>query len=303
MTKFQDIARNPSEFLAMTGYTLEEFNALLPWFEEDLAESKYTLEGKERQNKMVDYANSPLPTTKDKLFFILVYTKQYPTQSMQGVIFGISQSKANLWIHFLTPILQSALAKSGEAPCRNMDEFPSQDFTVFAHDGTERPIQRPADKAEQKQYYSGKQKRHTVKNNVLANTICKVVYLTPTVEGKRHDKKLADESGYELPEGSVLLQDTGFQGFTAEGVLIIQPQKKPRGRELYAEEKEANRDISRLRVRIEHVINGVKRYRIVKDKCRNWVKGFKDMIMEIACGLHNFRLNFRPWKPMEAPIG
>ena len=120
---------------------------------------------------------------------------------------------------------------------------------------------------------------------------------------KKHDKKLADDSDYDLLEGSVLLQDTGFQGFTVEGVLIIQPKKKPRGGELTEEEKEANRAISKLRVRVEHVINGVKRYRIVKDKCRNWKKEFEDKIMEIACGLHNFKLNFRPWKPMEAPIG
>lgn len=303
MTKFQDVARNPSEFLSMTGYTLEEFDALLPWFEGSLVESKYTLEGKERQNKVANYVNSPFPTSKDKLFFILVYAKQYPTQTMLGVTFGVSQPKANQWIHFLTPILQSALLKSGEAPCRSMDEFSPQDFRVFAHDGTERPIQRPVDNAEQKKYYSGKQKRHTIKNNVLANAMCKVVYLTPTVEGKKHDKKLADESEYKLPGGSVLLQDTGFQGFTVEGVLIIQPKKKPMGGELNEEEKEANHAISKLRVRVEHVINGVKRYRSVKDKCRNWMAGFKDRIMEIACGLHNFRLNFRPWTPMEAPVG
>ena len=204
MAKFQDVKRNPSEFLSMTGYTLDEFNALLPWFVESLTESKYTLEGKERRNKVAIYSNSPLPMPEDKLFFILVYAKQYPTQTMQGVTFGIPQPKANQWIHFLTPILRSALSKSGEAPCRNMDEFSPQDFNVFAHDGTERPIQRPADNAEQEKYYSGKQKRHTVKNNVLANAICKVVYLTATVEGKKHDKKLADESKYELDIISIL---------------------------------------------------------------------------------------------------
>lgn len=300
--KFQDIARAPSEFLAMTGYAPDEFNALLPRFKESLAESKYTLEGKERVNKIAAYSNSPFPPPEEMLFFILTYFKQYPTQSMQGISFGISQPKANQWIHFLTPILQSALSKSGEAPCRNMTEFSPQDCDIFAHDGTERPIRRPADNEEQKKYYSGKQKRHTVKNNILANAICKIVCLTPTAEGKKHDKKLADESGYKLPEGSALLQDCGFQGFAPEGVFILQPKKKPKGGELSDDEKERNRSISQIRVRIEHVINGVKRYRIVKDKCRNWIKGFKDRIMEIACGLHNFRLNFRPWKPMAIPV-
>ena len=57
MIKYQDIAHNHSEFLSMTGYTLEEFNALIPWFEESLAESAYTLEGKERKNNIANYVN------------------------------------------------------------------------------------------------------------------------------------------------------------------------------------------------------------------------------------------------------
>ena len=98
-----------------------------------------------------------------------------------------------------------------------------------------------------------------------------------------------------MPSGSVLYQDSGFQGFTLAGINIIQPKKKPKGRELTVEEKENNRDISSIRTRVEHAIAGVKRYRIVQDKLRNWKKGFSDLVMETCCGLHNFRLNFRPW--------
>ena len=55
---------------------------------------------------------------------------------------------------------------------------------------------------------AGKRKR------ILANSACEVIFLTPTAEGKKHDKKIADESEYSLPDGSTLLQDTGFQGFS-----------------------------------------------------------------------------------------
>ncbi len=119
--------------------------------------------------------------------------------------------------------------------------------------------------------------------------------MTDTVFGKKHDKRLADEAGYTVPEGSLLYQDTGFQGFSIEGVTIIQPKKKPKGGELTSEEKENNRLISSIRIRIEHAIGGVKRFRIVKDKIRNWKAGFRDAVMETCCGLHNLRLNFRPW--------
>ena len=121
------------------------------------------------------------------------------------------------------------------------------------------------------------------------------------MEGKRHDKRMADESSYRLPSGSYLLQDTGFQGFKLDDIFILQPKKKPRGKELTEEEKLANQNISRVRVRIEHVMSGIKRCRIVKDRNRNWLKGFRDRIILIACGLHNLRLKFRPWKNMELP--
>lgn len=119
--------------------------------------------------------------------------------------------------------------------------------------------------------------------------------LTATVEGKRHDKKLADESNYTLPSGSQLTQDTGFQGFDLTEVTILQPQKKPRGGKLSDLDKHVNEWLSSLRIRIEHAIGGVKRYRIVKDKIRNWKDGFRGSVMALCCGLHNFRLNFRPW--------
>ena len=83
-----------------------------------------------------------------------------------------------------------------------------------------------------------------------------------------------------------------FQGFSLQGINIIQPKKKPKGRDLTLEEKERNRLISSIRVRVEHVMSGIKR---LKDKLRNWKKGFSDLVMETCCGLHNFRLNFRPW--------
>ena len=83
---------------------------------------------------------------------------------------------------------------------------------------------------------------------------------------------------------------------------MIQPKKKPKGKELTLEEKETNQKISSSRVRIEHVISGIKRCRIVKDKFRNWKQGIKDMVMEIACALHNFRLRFRPWKNVEITL-
>jgi hypothetical protein len=62
---------------------------------------------------------------------------------------------------------------------------------------------------------------------------------------------------------------------------------------LTAKEKERNRKISKIRVKVEHAISGVKRSRIVKDVLRNTKDGFSDLVMVIACCLHNLRVDYR----------
>jgi hypothetical protein len=299
MTDYSSLAAEPKQFHALTGYTVAEFDALLPAFTErfEAQMQSATLAGKPRQRPYVSYHNSPLPGMADKLLFILMYLRKATTQDIFGVVFGMAQPVANQWIHRVHDCLNQALAQLGASPARHANDLDLADDAVklYFHDGTERPIQRPKDAEVQENFYSGKKKRHTVKNNVLVNAKGEIVLLTATCEGKKRDKKIADEAAFSLPEGSLLYQDTGFQGFALEGTTIFQPKKKPRSGELTTDENAQNRLISSVRIRVEHAIDGVKRYRIVKDQLRNWKTDFRDKVMETCCGLHNFRLRFRPW--------
>ena len=226
-----------------------------------------------------------------------MYFRQYPTQEVQGYLFGLRQTQANEWIHRLSNILNQALGEeqqlSERRPAKLSEVLAVCPELTFMIDGTERAINRPKDKEKQKTYYSGKKKSHTVKNNVITDRRGKVLYLSDTYEGKKHDKKIVDEEGYRFPRGSKILQDTGFQGHKPEGVTVLQPKKKPRGGELTPEEKIINRAISSIRVEVEHHIGGVKRAQIVVQKFRNRALGFVDDVMETACGLHNFRVSHR----------
>jgi DDE superfamily endonuclease len=129
----------------------------------------------------------------------------------------------------------------------------------------------------------------------MINESCHICFLSATCEGRAHDKSMADLTGYTLPHGSCLYQDMGFQGFLLAGVTMFQPKKKPRGGELTPPEKATNRRISSIRIRIEHAIGGVKRYRMVKDKIRLLKDGIRDTVMATWCGLPNFRRQYRPW--------
>jgi hypothetical protein len=137
-------------------------------------------------------------------------------------------------------------------------------------------------------------KDHTVKNNLIVDIEERLVrYLSQTFAGRIHDKRICDEEDYTFPPGCVLFKDSGFQGFEPENVLTYQPKKKPRNQELSAAEKAENQRIASIRILIEHVISGVKRCRIVHEVLRNTKAQFDDLVMEIACGLHNFRTTLR----------
>jgi hypothetical protein len=131
--------------------------------------------------------------------------------------------------------------------------------------------------------------------HALASEDGRVPFLSDTHEGSTHDKPIADATPYPLPLRSELLQDLGFQGYTLDGVQITQPHKKPRGKPLTDKQKEENKAISRRRVRVEHIINSIKRCRILKEPIRLWKDTVRDMVLAVCVGLHNFRLRLNPW--------
>jgi hypothetical protein len=137
-----------------------------------------------------------------------------------------------------------------------------------------------------------------VKNILLTDQEQVIQFLGETHPGTVHDKRAADATHYPLPEGSHLLQDLGFLGFKLEKVIIEMPIKKPKGRTLTDEQKAINHELSTRRIGIEHVNSSVKRCRMLKDVCRLLRDKIHDLVMEIGCALHNFRLRFRPWLPI-----
>jgi hypothetical protein len=278
--------------------------ALLPTFTGAMEHylKHYTLDGYVRESdRAITYKNSPLPSSEDRLLFILIYLKQNPIQEAHGQLFAMTQSNVSKWVALLLTILNRALADQQVLPARTTSELAAQlqtDTTpidpeappFFCHDGTERPIHRPKDDDEQEDYYSGKKKDHTIKNVVIIDATGAIRFLSATYAGRVHDKRIADESNYQLPEGSVLGQDSGFQGFVVSGVTMLQPKKKPPKGKLTDEEKADNRWISHIRVLVEQSIGGVKIYRIVHDVIRHYASEIRDQVMEICCGLFNLRL-------------
>jgi DDE superfamily endonuclease len=137
-------------------------------------------------------------------------------------------------MHRLLPVLQHPLTALGLRPEREAQRVAVSPLgwegtPALAIDGTERRRQRPTDATRQKEPYSGKKKAHTDNNLLLVNeTPRQVVYLGPTMPGKTHDKKAADEAPLAYMTNATLDKDTGFQGYEPAGVLTRQPKKSPK---------------------------------------------------------------------------
>ena len=127
----------------------------------------------------------------------------------------------------------------------------------------------------------------------MSNPDRKILYLSATYEGSVHDKKICDEEPFEFQQEIELLQDLGYQGHTPENAVIQMPVKSSKYRKLTEKDKNENQIKSSRRVAIEHAISGIKRCRIVKDKFRYRRYGYDDLVIELACGLHNLRVDYR----------
>jgi len=167
---------------------------------------------------------------------MLVSQKTHPLQTLPGWQCHVRQSPTNSGRHRLWPVRQHALRDRGQAPERDARRVAHRPLAGegrpdVAIDGTERRRQRPTDATQHKAHDRGKKTTPTDKHIVLVNDpTSTVIALGPTVVGKTHDKKAADEAQIAYPVHATLDKDTGFQGYEPAGVLSRQPKKNRKAR-------------------------------------------------------------------------
>lgn len=294
MLDIERVVKQDRLLRAMTGLNRKAFDALLLTFSEVYEQTQLE---QPRQRALGGGRKARLRTPQDKLFYILLYFKCYPTFDLAGVLFDLDRAQAHHWMHRLQPILETALGQKLALPERKlssiqefMERFAGVERVMI--DGTERPIARPQDPEQQKLNYSGKKKRHTRKHLAAVDQRKRVLVLSKAREGKLHDKKFHDgeDIAGNVPEQIPIELDLGFLGVDKQYDNIHIPHKKPRGGELTPAQKAENRTLSQSRVVCENAFAGVKRYGAVSAVYRNRIEAFDDHLMLTAAGLWNFYL-------------
>ena len=127
----------------------------------------------------------------------------------------------------------------------------------------------------------------------MMSILGEVLYLSPTYEGSIHDKKICDLEQIEFLKKTMVMMDLGFIGLSSDTARIIMPHKRKKNQKLNAEQEQWNKWVSKIRVRVEHIIASIKIFRKVKEKFRGRLFAREDRVMLIACCLHNLKLKVK----------
>jgi hypothetical protein len=326
MALYPKLRNKPALFFATTGMGLQRFDALLPEFERVYAEreaqrkARVVKTGAER--KRAPGGGAPFSTdVAERLLMLLVYYRVYVTQEFLTLLFDVEdKATVSRAITQMRPVLAAvlpvperargtvlALAEKETARRRRrigdvadfVREYPELSVLI---DGTEQPKQRPKDKQKREDDYSGKKKRHTLKQVVTATPSGLILDQSPAVGGRCHDFRAFKEHVAEGAPGAAVMAsfawlrvtcttDSGFSGIERLSLPVttrVVAQAR-RDRPLTPEQRVLNRVRSRARIRVEHAIGHRKRYRIASSVYRNR-DGDYDGAMDVVAGLVNLRV-------------
>lgn len=219
---------------------------------------------------------------EDHLLVLLILYRCHITQDFLALLYGVDKATVCRALRRIEPLARRALGVKRNI---RITEEEAQELLI---DATEQPVERPQRK--QKCWYSGKKKRHSIKNEIIATAKGRIVCVSPSAPGAVHDITIRRRS-QPLPQNARAYADSGYQGYQDDHPNLDIPYKKPKKRKLTKEEKEYNHALSRFRVRVEHVIGRMKKFRILADRYR-YPRARHSVKFSIIAGITNLLAGF-----------
>jgi hypothetical protein len=300
LLSYDRLSKKSLLFKSFTGLTLQEFDNI---YDKEITkryakhELKRLTKRINRKRKIGAGRHFKLDL-KDRFLMLLVYYRLYITYTLaDGFLFDLDQSnicrdiqKIEGLIIQCVPIPQKIYNITKRLQTQEEVEQYFPGLMAFT-DSTEQQIPRPVDKDRRKMYYSGKKKRHTVKNQLMVNNHGYIIHKLGHNKGRRHDYDVYKNNHPVTPKQVVNVIDLGYIGVEKDfpEQLSVLPHKKKRNSELSQEEKEYNKIHSKKRIVIEHTICRLKKYRIMSDIFMNKLRKY-DKVSDVVAGLVNYRI-------------
>ena len=147
MLSFVKLCNQNKNFSRLTGVKLEEFL--------EIVNKVGLLWEKFQKSKKVSGRKSKLKTLEDEVLMLLMYYRFYVSFQFLGLLFDLDESNVCRHIKRLEPMLATVIK------IKKNRELTQNDLETILIDATEIQIQRP--KKKQREFYSGKKKKHTIK--------------------------------------------------------------------------------------------------------------------------------------------
>jgi len=285
------IEQHPSETQRLLGMDYDQLMGLITQAQNLYARQKSHQELQKGRIIKPGSGRPPKLTIQDQILLTLVYLHHLPTFQLLGVQFGVGESTANYifqrWVKILRELLPASLleqVKKNDSDLAWVREILTE-FELIV-DSYEQPRERPTDYQEQKKYYSGKQKRHTRKNQLIVMPSGKeIVDVVVGESGAKAEIEIWRKQRLSLDASQKFQGDKAYVG----EISIDSPHKKPRGRVLTPAQKRANKSKAKKRIVVEHLIRLLKIFRITAERFRLNHKKYESVIL-VVCGLIRWRI-------------
>jgi DDE superfamily endonuclease/Helix-turn-helix of DDE superfamily endonuclease len=196
---------------------------------------------------------------EDHLLVLLILYRCHITQDFLACLYGVDKATICRSLKRIEGLARRVLG------VRKNIHVTAEEAQNLIMDCTEQPVQRPSRK--QRCWYSGKKKRHTVKNEIIVTGSGKIAAVSDDAPGRVHDIEIR-RRGPPLPKDARGHADSGYQGYQNDHPELEIPYKKSRKNPLTKDERQYNHALSRFRVRVEHTIAKIKSFRILSDRFR-----------------------------------
>jgi IS5 family transposase len=196
---------------------------------------------------------------EDHLLVLLIVYRCHITQDFLACLYGVDKATICRSLKRIETLARRVLG------VKKQIKVTEEEAQALILDCTEQAVHRPARK--QRCWYSGKKKRHTIKNEIIITERGRIVSVSDDAPGTVHDIALR-RRGPPLPEDATAYADSGYQGYQEDFPALEIPYKKSKKKPLARDERAYNHALSRFRVRVEHTIARLKRFRILADRFR-----------------------------------
>jgi len=319
MITYERLFKRPKVASSLIGMSLSEFEELYAEFEVAhagrLAGLQVTKRKRKPRQRTTGAGRKHRYALRDRLLMTLFWLRVYTTYEVIGFFYELNKTNVEDNLKDVLATLEvmtmftferpSGERKKLRSPQEVMDAFPEVRLVI---DAKEQRIQRPKNTKDdngntqdnQKPYYSGKQKAHTLKSQIAVRPDGLIEAVSQSVPGgANHDLTLLRDTDLlgQLDIDEAAMVDKGYDGIQNEypHMPIYQPFKARRNHPLTDEHKAYNRFLSSYRIVVEHTIAQMNRFQVLAQVFRH-DRSSHSQLVRIVAGLANRRIQVVPLK-------